>query len=40
MIVDKDKWLANLLDEESSLYRCHFELMLCNEVEISLNTVE
>jgi hypothetical protein len=34
MIVNKDKWLANLLDDESSLCR-HLEFVSCNEVDES-----
>jgi hypothetical protein len=34
MILDEDEWLADLLDEESSLC-CHLEFISCNEVEMN-----
>jgi hypothetical protein len=39
MILNKDKWLANFLDNESSLYR-HLNLVSLNDEEMSLGTVE
>jgi hypothetical protein len=39
MIVNKDKRLANFLDEKSSLCR-HLDLVFLNEVEMSLGAVE
>jgi len=34
MVLNEDKWLANLLDKESSLCYCHIDLIFLDEVEI------